>query len=72
MQETSHFLCDNSGYILGVSNKGKAERDILCFGECRNLHEKLLSGINSPAVKALMIFFHNWDPGKAKENVFVI
>lgn len=68
----ANFLCDNSGYLLGVSGKGKAERDILCFAECRNLHEKMLSETEEPSAKAVIRFFQRWIPEQAKENDLIV
>lgn len=68
----ANFLCDNSGYILGVSEKGKVERDLLCFAECKNYHIKMLSEIEHPAVKAVIRFFQKWIPEQAKENDLIV
>ena len=31
----ANFLCDNSTYLLGVDEKGKPEKSIQCFEECK-------------------------------------
>lgn len=64
----ANFLCDNSGYILGIDSKGKPQRALECFAACRELHEKVLDGVDSPAAKALLSFFRAWDPKKAPEH----
>lgn len=64
----ANFLCDNSSYILGVDNKGKSERTAECFRACKSLHEKLLSGVDSPAARTILAFFRTWEPEKAREH----
>ena len=62
----SNFLWDNSSYLLGVDEKGKPERSVKCFDTCKQLHHKLLDGVNSPAAKAILSFFDTWQPQEAK------
>ena len=64
----ANFLCDNSGYLLGVDNKGKPQRALECFAACRALHEKILDGVDTPAANALLAFFRSWEPEKALEH----
>lgn len=61
-----NFLWDNSSYILGVDAKGKPERSLECFAQCRQLHHQLLDGVDSPAARALLAFFDRWDPAGAQ------
>lgn len=63
-----NFLWDNSGYILGADSKGRPERSLDCFSACRELHQRLLSGVDSPAARALLAFFGNWRPETAREH----
>lgn len=65
----ANFLCDNSGYILGIDDKGKPERTSECHRACIELHQEILSDVDSPAARAVLAFFENWDPEKARENV---
>lgn len=62
----ANFLCDNSSYILGSSGKGKPERDFNCFQACGALHYELLKDVKHAAAAALLLFFENWEPEKAK------
>ncbi len=64
----SNFLWDNAGYILGMDDKGKPQRTIACFNDCRELHTKLLEGIETPTAQALRLFFTAWEPEKAMEH----
>lgn len=64
----SNFLWDNSSYLLGADDKGKPQRSLECFQACRELHQTILSHVNSPAAKALLAFFDRWDPARAAEH----
>ena len=63
-----NFLCDNSGYFLGVDNKGKPQRALECFQACKALHESLLEGVESPAAQAVRAFFQTWQPEQAADH----
>lgn len=62
---SANFLCDNAAYLLGLDGKGNAERARERFDACKALHERLLSGVDTPAAKALLAFFRFWDPEQA-------
>ena len=64
----ANFLCDNPSYILGFDDKGKPKRSLECFAACKALYEKVLDGVESPATKAVLAFFQNWKPEKAREH----
>ncbi len=64
----ANFLCDNSGYLLGIDSKGKPERTASCFAAAKALHLKLLETADSPAARAVTAFFTHWDPSKAAEH----
>ena len=64
----SNFLCDHSGYLLGVDNKGKPKRSGECFDACRELHHAILDGVDSEAARAVLAFLDKWDPKTAKEH----
>ncbi|MGN0172424.1 MAG: type I-C CRISPR-associated protein Cas8c/Csd1 [Acutalibacteraceae bacterium] len=63
-----NFLWDNSGYLLGVDEKGKPQRSLDCFRACANLHHELLDGVESAAAKAILAFFDTWQPSQATEH----
>ena len=63
----ANFLCDNVSYILGLDGKGNAKRAKECFTACKTLHERLLSGVDTPAANAVLGFFRCWDPEQAAE-----
>ena len=62
------FLWDNSKYLLGIDNKGKAEQSIKSFQGSREFHHKLLDDVDRPAARAVLAFFDRWDPGTAREH----
>lgn len=65
---TANFLWDNSSYILGIDEKGKAKRSSDCFAVCKAFHHQLLDGADSPAARAVLAFFDGWNPEKAREH----
>lgn len=65
---SANFLCDNSSYMLGFDAKGKPERSLECFAACKALHGQLLSGVDSPAARAVCAFFESWMPQTASEH----
>lgn len=64
----SNFLWDNAAYLLGIDAKGKPERTIECFQECRNLHHRVLNPVDTPTAKAILAFFDGWNPQSASEH----
>lgn len=64
----ANFLCDHSGYILGIDNKGKPQRSKECFENCRELHRTILSESDSDTARAILNFFENWDVEKASAH----
>ena len=65
----ANFLCDNSGYILGIDNKGRPRRTRECFDACKALHEKILDGVDTTAARAVLAFFRAWDSERAREHL---
>lgn len=64
----ANFLCDNSSYILGIDGKGNPKRALECFAASKALHERLLSGVDSQAAKAVLAFFRTWKPEEASAH----
>ena len=64
----SNFLWDNATYLLGIGSKGKPERAMQCFEECRNLHHRILNPLDTPTAKAILAFFDGWAPQLAAEH----
>ena len=61
----ANFLWDNAGYMLGIDGKGNPGRALECFAASRELHERILSGVDSQAAKAVLAFFRTWKPEEA-------
>ncbi len=64
----ANFLCDTSSYLLGADAKGKPKRAIECFMDCKSLHQQLLVGVDSPAARAILAFFDQWEPEQAASH----
>ncbi len=64
----SNFLCENSTYSLGIDNSGKPERTKSCFEAFKELHNKMLSGIDCDEANAVIKFVNLWDVQKASEH----
>ena len=64
----ANFLCDNSGYVLGVDKKGKPERTRQCFSAFRERHHLLLDSCDHPAAAALLHFLDAWQPENATQH----
>ncbi len=61
----ANFLCDTSSYLLGADGKGKPERSLKCFLACKELHQRLLAGVDTPAAQSSLAFFDRWQPEQA-------
>lgn len=64
----ANFLWDNSGYILGIDQKGNPKRSEKYFLAAKELHHAVLDGVNSPVASAILSFFDTWQPEKAAEH----
>lgn len=62
------FLWDNSKYLLGIDSKGKSEQCTKSFQGSRSFYHRLLDAVDSPAARAVLVFFDHWDPEKAREH----
>ncbi len=65
---TSNFLCENSGYMLGIDNKGKPERSRECFEAFKELHREVLMGADCDEARAVLAFLEQWDPQQGQKN----
>lgn len=74
----ANFLCDNSSYVLSISTKKddtdleesdrekEFERTRQCFRAFKELHHRILDGIDSIEAKAILLFLDDWQPEKAE------
>lgn len=69
---SSNFLCENSAYILGITDKGDADFGIKRFEAFRQLHYDLLAKANCDAAQAVLTYLDNYDPLKGKEHPAVV
>lgn len=67
-----NFLCDSPAYLLGADAKGKPARARECFAASRTLHQSLLADADSPAARAILLFFEKWDPAHAAEHPVLV
>lgn len=68
---SANFLCDNSGYFLGIDNKGKPKRSKECFAAAKNKHLAILEGIEGTTARAVCSFFESWNPDSAAEHAAI-
>ena len=57
----ANFLYGTASYLFGKDRKGKPERNIKCFETSKSLYQKLLADDDSPAAKAIVLYFENID-----------
>lgn len=65
---SANFLCDNSGYLLGIDRKGKPERAIQCFQAAKEEHLQILEQCQSEPARAVTAFFKTWEPTAAETH----
>ncbi len=58
----ANFLCDNALFLLGYDYKDDKKRTAECFAASKKLHQEILSGIDSPAARAINAYFERYDP----------
>lgn len=64
----ANFLCDNSGYMLGVDGKGRADKALQYFVANKVLHEEILASVEDKAAQAVLTFFRNWRTEEAENH----
>lgn len=67
---SANFMCDNSGYVLGVvQKKGKPiELADKKFDDMQARHEEILGNVDDPGARAILGFFSTWGPEHAEEH----
>ncbi|NLC68033.1 MAG: type I-C CRISPR-associated protein Cas8c/Csd1 [Clostridiaceae bacterium] len=63
-----NFLCDNSGYVLGIVKNKNPDKTKNCFEAFKDLHNKILSDVDCDEARAVLVFLNKWDIEKAKEH----
>jgi len=66
---SSNFLCENSAYVLGISDKhaDKPEFGIKRFESFRQFHKDLLTKSDCDTARAVIAFLDGYDPLKGRE-----
>lgn len=65
---SANFLCENSAYILGISDKGDADYSQKRFDEFARLNKELLSRVDNKVAKATVAFLNTYKPEKGREH----
>lgn len=64
----SNFLCENSAYFLGISEKSDSEFGINRFEAFRKFHQELLAKANCETAGAILAFLDGYHPSKGREH----
>jgi len=66
----SNFLCENSTYALGISDKhpDKPEYNLQRFEAFRQFHKDLLAKADCNSARAVIAFLDGYDPRSGREN----
>ncbi len=65
---SANFLCENSAYILGISDKGDAEYSQKRFEEFARFNKELLAKADCKAAKAVVAFLNDYHPETGREH----
>jgi CRISPR-associated protein Csd1 len=65
----ANFLWDNTGYVLGLDNKGKPERTSHTFQAFKTLHHNIGDEIGDAGMRAVLLFLDSWNPEKAPSAI---
>jgi len=66
----ANFLCDNSAFVLGISAKDEDKPGYSAkrFAAFKDLHTRILSGVESDAARAVLAFLEKHDPATVREH----
>jgi CRISPR-associated protein Csd1 len=59
-----NFLWDNTGYVLGIDNKGKAANSSITFNSFKEFHHRIGSKSNDAGMRAVLSFLDTWTSEK--------
>lgn len=71
------FVSDPAPFLLGCSDRNSetglcvSDYSLKRFNASKELHDKLLDGVDSVAAKAILRFFDSWDPAESLNNPIV-
>jgi CRISPR-associated protein Csd1 len=60
----SNFMWDNTGYVLGLDDKGKPERTRQTFKAFKIFHHGIGDSVADPGMRAVLRFLDSWKPRK--------
>ncbi|NLU40743.1 MAG: type I-C CRISPR-associated protein Cas8c/Csd1, partial [Firmicutes bacterium] len=64
----ANFMCDNCKFTLGIDKTGVSERSQKALAASKELHRKVLGGVDDEGARAVLSFFDSWDPGQADSH----
>jgi CRISPR-associated protein Csd1 len=64
----SNFMWDNTGYVLGLDEKGKPERSIKTFEEFRRHQHEVGEKLKDAGMIAVLRFLDTWNPTKRPKD----
>ena len=69
----ANFLCDSCAYVLGISEKDDKDPNYAAqrFEAFRELHTRLLDGVECPEAQAVTAFLRTYDPQQARQNPLI-
>ena len=59
-----NFLWDNTGYVLGVDNKGKKENALITFNAFKKFHHEIGDASKDAGMQAVLRFLDQWTNDK--------
>jgi CRISPR-associated protein Csd1 len=65
----ANFLCDNTGYVFGIDDKGKPERTKRTCEAFRALQHEIGDSISDSAMQAVLRFLDSWNPKRRSAEV---
>lgn len=65
----ANFMWENSGYVLGLDEKGKPERTQKTFETFKILQHEIGDKVDDPGMIAVLSFLDSWNPAKRPSNV---
>jgi len=60
-----NFMWDNTGYVLGATNKENNKRTQQCFSAFKELHHTIGDNLDDEGMKAVLQFLNSWNQGEA-------
>jgi len=65
----AYFLWDKTSYLLGADPKRRPDQVADHFQASRDLHHRLLDGVDDAGAGALLAFLDHWNPAEAPDRI---